>query len=76
MFLIFLKFQVLYEGTTPKSCADIKRLYPMATDGEYDLYVRESNEPVSLYCYGLRTSAPKTFITLHAGRIRLISIRY
>ena len=71
--LFVLKFQFLYEGATPKSCADIKRLYPLATDGEYDLYVRESHEPVSLYCYGLSTSAPKTFITLQAGRVQLIS---
>ena len=72
-YLFFLKFQFLHEGTTPKSCADIKKLYPLATDGEYYLYVQELHEPVLLYCHGLNTTAPKMFITLHAGRMRFSS---
>ncbi|KAK6173685.1 hypothetical protein SNE40_017093 [Patella caerulea] len=48
------------------SCEDIKRCNPSYVDGEYWLYPAIYNHTrVKIYCYGLSSSQPKEYVTLH-----------
>ncbi|XP_068700145.1 uncharacterized protein [Montipora foliosa] len=51
----------------PRSCAEVKKMWPGFKDDEYAIQMTPSCNPVRLYCHGMSTSTPREYITLQAG---------
>ena len=52
-------------NTVPATCAELKALNDVTTDGDQTLYYgRDSSKPWTAYCFGMTTSEPKEYLTL------------
>lgn len=51
----------------PRSCTEVKKMWPGFKDDEYVIQMTPSCNPIRLYCHGLDSASPREYITLPAG---------
>ncbi|XP_074627228.1 uncharacterized protein LOC141885237 isoform X4 [Acropora palmata] len=51
----------------PRSCLEVKKMWPGFKDDEYVIQITPSCNPVRLYCHGMNTATPREYITLQSG---------